>query len=207
MDIKTVSIGVLLATTISLSVLAFKNPSVVSIPTDLKADVRVDMGNIGESIGANMKAPIVNVKPEITVQAPATESRSLGAVAGGDFYFPVKFLAGNIISSTFATSSTGTPTLSASSLEQTNTILHTNAGTTTLTLPASTTVGFLPKAGDTKRMLIVNQGTNTLTIAGGTGTLLYTASSTKAVNANGVAILDFIRKTNTDIAVFMSTAI
>jgi len=132
----------------------------------------------------------------------------LGAVSGTDFYFPMTFLNGAVYSSVFATTSTGSGTLTASNIVNKSTILSTNAGALTLTMPASSTLtSFLPKAGDRIDMVILNQGTALLTLAGGTGTLLQTASSTKTVNIGGSAVLKFVRKTNSDIIVLMSAAI
>lgn len=100
---------------------------------------------------------------------------------------------------TVATSSTGAGTLTAANLT-TGTIQHTNAGATTLTLPASTTLTtFIPTAGQCAQIVILNVGTGIDTIAGGTGSLLATASSTKNVNVAGMATLDACRKVNTDV--------
>lgn len=128
--------------------------------------------------------------------------------AGSEFYFPATFYGGAQFSATFATTSNGAGTLTASNITNTFTILSTNSGVLTLTMPASSTLsGFIPRAGDRASMVIVNQGTALLTLAGGTGTLLQTASSTKAVNIGGTAELNFVRKTNSDIVVNMSAAI
>jgi hypothetical protein len=131
-----------------------------------------------------------------------------GATAGTEFYSNMTFYAGEVFSATFATTSTGAGTLTASNIKDKSTVLSTNAGALTLTLPASTTLtSFIPKAGDRVSMLLVNQGTALLTLAGGTGTLLQTASSTKTVNIGGTATLEFVRKTNSDIVVHMDPAI
>jgi len=120
----------------------------------------------------------------------------------------VIFGGGMIFSSTFATSSGGSSTYTAASLTDISTVMHNVTGTLTATLPASTTLSaFVPATGDMRRIVVVNTGTATLTLAGGAGTLLKTASSTKAVLSGGAAVLDFIRRSDTDIAVFMSTAI
>lgn len=121
-----------------------------------------------------------------------------------------KFVAPTL-STAFATTSTGAGTLTAANITGKSTILSTNAGALTLTLPASTTLlarnYFLPSAGDRLSYVIVNQGTALLTLAGGTGTLLQTASSTKTVNIGGSALLNCVRKTNTDIICLMSAGI
>lgn len=135
-------------------------------------------------------------------------SVNLGAVSQPDFYQQINAYSGIRLSSAFATSSTGSGTLTYSNIKERSVILSTNAGALTLTLPASTTLkSFLPKAGDSAKYVIVNQGTALLTLAGGTGTLLQTASSTKTVNIGGTATLDFVRKANSDIVVLMSPGI
>lgn len=111
-------------------------------------------------------------------------------------------------SATFATSSTGAGTLTQANILGVNTILSTNAGALTITMPASSTLTtFIPTAGDRVSMVLINQGTALLTLAGGTGTLLQTASSTKTVNIGGSSLLEFVRKTNTDVVVYMSPGI
>lgn len=142
-------------------------------------------------------------------RGPAGQSAQvLGAVSSPDFYFPVNVFQGVTFSNTLATTSTGAGTLTYGDIKDKTTILSTNAGALTLTMPASTTLNaFVPRAGDRVSMIIVNQGTALLTLAGGTGTLLQTASSTKAVNIGGSARLDFVRKTNSDIIVNMGAAI
>lgn len=133
---------------------------------------------------------------------------TFGAVSGSDFYNLITANAGVQYSNTTATSSTGAGTLTANDVTNKTTILSTNAGVLTLTLPASTTLtSFIPRAGDRTSVVIVNQGTALLTLAGGTGTLLQTASSTKTVNIGGSATLNFVRKANSDIVVHMSPAI
>lgn len=108
----------------------------------------------------------------------------------------------------FATTSQGTVTYTASSIQSASVILHNATAATTATLPASTTLAtWLPKVGSRISIAVVNTGTGVLTLAGGTGTLLLTASSTKAINGGGVGLLEIVRKTNTDFAVFLSTAI
>lgn len=132
----------------------------------------------------------------------------LGVASGPDLYNQITFYKGALFSSTFATTSTGAGTLTYGNIDTVTTILSTNAGALTLTMPASTTLrAFVPKAGDRAQLLIVNQGTALLTLAGGTGTLLQTSSTTKTVNIGGSALLNFVRKTNTDIIVNMTPAI
>lgn len=140
-------------------------------------------------------------KPVINVNIP---EKALGAFPGTSITSPIVFYNSSSCSNTFATTSTGAGTLTYNNLLDKCTILSTNAGALTLTLPASTTLtSFLPKAGDRTEVLLVNQGTATLTLAGGTGTLLQSASSTKAVVIGGSAVLNFSRKANSDIVVNM----
>lgn len=142
------------------------------------------------------------------VKSSKVVSTPVGAVSQPDFYNEINAYSGVRFSSTFATTSTGAGTLTASNIREKTTILSTNAGALTLTLPASTTLtSFIPKAGDRVSLVLVNQGTALLTLAGGTGTLLQTASSTKTVNIGGTTLLNFVRKTNSDIVVHMSSAI
>lgn len=132
----------------------------------------------------------------------------VGATPGTEFQNPTTFLqpatmGGNV----FATSSAGTATYTAASLQNTSVIQHTATAALTVTLPASSTLGaFIPRPGDT-RTIFINAITTKITLAGGTGTDLNTASSTKDVIAGGVARLDFVRKVNTDIEVLMTTGI
>lgn len=109
---------------------------------------------------------------------------------------------------TFSTTSQGTATYNAASIQGISSILHNASSALTATLPASTTLkAWLPTAGSRVSIAIVNTGTGILTLAGGTGTLLLNASTTKAIPGGGVVLLEIVRKTNTDFAVFMSPAI
>lgn len=189
-----VTIGIVAA--LVLGVAGFVNNTPV-----VKVDVKPTPVNVNVPKG---EAPVVNVAaPKVSVEAPA-----LGAVSSPEFYSPARFFNGVTLSSVFATSSTGAGTLTAANILDKTTILSTNAGALTITLPASSTLkSFVPTAGDRVSMVIVNQGTALLTLAGGTGTLLQTASSTKTVNIGGTAILEWVRKSNTDINVLMSPGI
>ena len=149
------------------------------------------------------KPAVVNV----TTPAPVVTTQTLGGTPGGDFYTPVNFYQGFTNSTTFATTSTGAGTITATNIANVATILSTNAGALTLTMPASSTLSsFVPRIGDNRQITIVNQGTANLTIAGGVGTLMKVATSsgsTLVVPVGGQARLDFVRKTNTDINVGM----
>lgn len=112
---------------------------------------------------------------------------------------------GVLFSSVFSTTSQGSVTYTAASITDISTVLHTTEDVTTGTLPASTTLsGFIPSTGDRRSIVLVNVGTASLTLAGGTGTLLTSASSTKVVVPGGATLLEFVRKADTDIAVFMT---
>lgn len=132
----------------------------------------------------------------------------VGATPGTDHYSPESFLqpitqGGNVL----ATTSQGAGTYTAANLQNTSLIQHTAGAALTVTLPASSTLGaFIPRPGDT-RTIYFNAITTLITIAGGTGTELNTASSTKNVNAGGIGRLDFTRKANTDIEVLLTTGI
>ena len=89
-------------------------------------------------------------------------------------------------------------------------------GSITVTLPATTTAGmssFLPNTGDTTQIIIVNSTTTAaqnLTIAGNTGMKLSNASTSATIiggGNQGVATLEFVRKSNTDINVIFSPSI
>jgi hypothetical protein len=105
----------------------------------------------------------------------------------------------------FATSSIGTATYTAANLYKKSLIQHTAASALTATLPASSTISWIPRAGD-KAVIFLNPITTGITLAGGTGTELNTASSTKFVVANQLARLEFVRKINSDIEVFMTSS-
>lgn len=79
----------------------------------------------------------------------------------------------------------------------------------TLALPASSTLNaMIPNAGDTRSIIIRNATTTagsngSVTIAGGTGTLLKRATSTSAIlgdtDGSNFALVTFTRKADTDI--------
>lgn len=105
-------------------------------------------------------------------------------------------------------------TLLASDFDVESVIAYTlNVQDATLTLPATSTLSsFIATAGQTRSIFIRNATTTAsmdLTIAGGTGMNLLTASSTKVIVGNttgsNMARLDFVRRADTDIDVTMST--
>lgn len=82
MDTKKIAIGILLATTAVFAFIAYKNPSVITVPTEIKIDGST-LGNQSAPV-VNVPAPIVNVPaPVVNVNVPK-QSPVLGA-ASPDF--------------------------------------------------------------------------------------------------------------------------
>lgn len=127
----------------------------------------------------------------------------VGAVSGPDFLSRAFFYDDAIVGgSVFATSSQGAATYTAAQVFGNKFILHTAAAALTATLPASSTISQIPRPGDTK-VLFIQPVTNGITLAGGTGTDLNTASSTKFCVVGQLCELTFVRKSNTDIEVIL----
>lgn len=104
-------------------------------------------------------------------------------------------------------------TLLASDFDTENVIAYTlNVQDATLTLPATSTLSsFIATAGQTRTIFIRNATTTAsmdITLAGGTGMNLLTASSSKIILGNSTgsnsAKLDFVRRADTDIDVTMT---
>lgn len=82
-----------------------------------------------------------------------------------------------------------------------------NGGSVTLKLPASSTLAsMIPKAGDSRRVILENATTTaeidiTLSVLGVSGMTIYNATSSLAVKPGKFATLDFYRKSNSDIIV------
>lgn len=127
-----------------------------------------------------------------------------GVAAGPLFTEHIQFLEGFTEGgNAFATSSAGAATYTASNLNEKVTLVqHTATAALTATLPASSTINWIPRAGD-RRTIFFAPITTGITFAGGTGTDLNTASSTKFIIAGTVGRMDFIRKVNTDIEVLL----
>lgn len=139
----------------------------------------------------------VNKQPEMT----------LGAFSGPEIYDTI-FFKNNVVvgGDNFATTSQGAATYTAATIKNARVITHTAGAALTATLPASTTLtDFIPRSGDTatKYLLPVTTG---ITLEGGTGTDLNTASSTKFCVAGQVCELTFVRKSNSDIEVLLVPA-
>lgn len=132
---------------------------------------------------------------------------TLGSITGPDVqsYLSVHgvFTQGGGV---FATSSAGASTLSMASIARANLVERSGTGALTLTLPASTTITGLPHAGDMRSVYVFNLGSGSITMAGGSGTLLENASTT-AIITNGIGRIDFIRKSNTDIEAFFTPGV
>lgn len=141
-------------------------------------------------------------------------------LSGGEFVGPIDteqtveldalttLNSGLLMSNSTATTSKGTVTYTAANITSIHSLIHTTTGATTATLPASSTLSSLiPTAGDRMSIVVVNPGTGILTLAGGTGTTLVSASTSKAIHDGGTGLLEFVRKADTDISVFMSTGI
>lgn len=80
MNTKNTTLGIFIATTLVLAVIAFKNPSVISVPTELKIDAST-LGSQRPAI-VNVPAPIVNVAaPNVNVNVPK-QTPTLGALTG-----------------------------------------------------------------------------------------------------------------------------
>lgn len=120
-----------------------------------------------------------------------------------------------VVGGVLATTTQASMTLAPSDLNFGVIAMNPTVGSITVTLPATTTSpmsSFLPNAGDETEVMFYNASTTVaqdITLAGGTGTLLSKASTSAAVRSGsnpGMALLKFIRKANTDIAVFMSNS-
>lgn len=125
-------------------------------------------------------------------------------VTSGLGYFGQGVTEGGLDS--IATTST-TYTLVQSDLLNSSLISFANfGGATTITLPASSTLSsFLPNAGDMETSVIYNSSsTGALTIAGGTGTTLLSASTTAVIQPTKIGLLRLIRLPNTNILVNMA---
>lgn len=113
------------------------------------------------------------------------------------------FVGGRVASST--TSTTGT--LLASAIENATVIDYTlNVADVTLTLPATSTIGFMRNPGDTKTFFVRNATTTAtmdITFANGTGMNYKRATSTKTLigdtDGGNTARITLIRQADSDI--------
>lgn len=141
------------------------------------------------------------------VMQDAPGAPSLGAAAGPEVTEKTFFRDDVVVGGTsFATSSVGAGTYTATQITNSKIIVHTAASALTVTLPASSTLSsFIPKIGDTKTTFLLPVTTG-ITVAGGTGTDLNTSSSTKFCVVNQLCRLDFVRKPNSDIEVLLTSS-
>ncbi len=102
-----------------------------------------------------------------------------------------------------ATTTNGSETLQQSDLIYSTISMTPIVAAMTVTLPASSTLTtFLPNAGDSTMINFINASTTaaiTITLAGGTGSLLQNASTSKIVNPGSQTEIFATRKGNTDI--------
>lgn len=109
-----------------------------------------------------------------------------------------------------ATTSTNYTLLQSDFLNNSLIAFTANGGATTINLPASSTLTtFIPNPGDISSDVIYAASTTggiNLTVSGGTGTTLLSASSTAIIPPTKVANLKFIRLPNSSIDVIMSVA-
>lgn len=142
--------------------------------------------------------------------APIACEPQPGGGSSPDHYFQENFLQGLIEGGGIrATSTTGsTMPLVLSDFDVETVIDATlNQVDATISFPASSTLAnFLPRAGDTKTLLIRNASTTAtmdLTVAGGTGVLLKNATSTAQIRGDSdganFATVKLTRKANRDI--------
>lgn len=130
---------------------------------------------------------------------------TFSSTGAATFSAQVKNDANQLSSYTLSTTTPASMTLRESDILYSTILVTPTVGAATLTLPASSTLTtIVPTAGDRARLVIVNASTTAgqaLTIAGGTGVLLSKATTTATIlsGGQGVGIIEFIRKTNTDI--------
>lgn len=139
-----------------------------------------------------------------------------GANSGTDHYNMEYFLSGLVIGGErTATSTTGTtvPLRNADIAKASLVDVTLNIQDATLSMPASSTITFLPRVGDTRTIFIRNATTTAtmdLTISGGTGVLLKKATGTDVAIVQGdtdganFARVEFIRKANSDIEALLT---
>lgn len=141
---------------------------------------------------------------------------TVGANPGPEYY-GMQYFFGGLVSGggVYATSTSGTAVpLLAKDFDTENVVDVTlNVADATLSFPASSTITFLPKAGDTRTIFVRNATTTAtmdLTISGGTGVLLKKATGTDVAIVNGdtdganFAKIELIRKANRDIEALLT---
>lgn len=131
----------------------------------------------------------------VTRTEPAPATPPSGA-AGSEFSSKLILRDNEVVGGyTFATSSSGSVTYTAASFVNTRLIEHNATAAVTATFPTNTllsSAGFLPSQGDTQTIFI-HASTTQITLAGGTGVTLSSASSTKVVLPNTTARVECAR--------------
>ena len=202
-NIITGVIAVILAVVISLALVGNNQPNLKGTTNyddiDVSDGYAVDGTTVIDGSG-NVDAPITSTTGTFSSTLNATGATTLGTLTQG----------GGIRATSTVNSA---ETLLAADFDVEDVIAYTlNVQDATLTLPATSTLSsFIATAGQTRTIFIRNATTTAamdLTLAGGTGMNLITASSTKAIvggtaGANS-ARLDFARRADTDIDVTMS---
>jgi hypothetical protein len=116
--------------------------------------------------------------------------------AGSTFSFPVAFQDNVVVGGyDFATSSAGTVTYTAVSFARARVIEHIATGAVTASLPtnaALSAAGYLPAVGDTQTVMI-HASTTIITLAGNTGVVLGSATSTRQINPGQTGLLSCAR--------------
>lgn len=125
-----------------------------------------------------------------------TQQPQLGAASGVD-HSNKEFFHGNmeVGGGVLATTSQGAVTYTAAQVMNSKVIEHVASAALTATLPTAASLssaGFIKNPGDTFT-LFIHASTTAITIAGGTGMSLQSASSTKAIPAGNTGRLDFTR--------------
>ena len=128
-------------------------------------------------------------------KAPA-QVTDLGGASGQHVSFH-QFFHDNITVGgySFATSSAGTATYTAASINNSRVIEHNATAALTATLPtnaALSAIGFLPSVGDS-RVFFIHASTTLITLAGNTGVTLSSASTTKAISAGTTGRVECVR--------------
>lgn len=158
--------------------------------------------SFGVSSSADGSSPVFSISSAGVLSASAMSITTLTAGT---------FTQGGGVA-TVATTST-TYTLSASDFDVENVVSVTPGGASlTLTLPASSTFPLGTTAGSVRDIFVVNATTTagiSLTMATTTGVFLRTASSTAIIQSDTAgakgAVLRAVRKTNSDILVYMTS--
>lgn len=136
----------------------------------------------------------------------------LGASSGTSHSFLESFESGLSVGGEYATSTSGAQMpLVAGAIENVSTIRATlNVVDTTLTFPASSTIGFMRNSGDTRVYWVKNATTTAamdITFAAGTGMNFKNATTTKILigdtDGGNAARVTLIRQADSDIDMYL----